>query len=129
MSYNIRRDPSGSMHLRVANSFRWDATKKPPEINCRDDQSLVSFLDFLYQVALENPNIFFGWFRDFILTSRPCRLLGLRPLKLASLALKTGSIENLWEVELRQRLVGLSGLHPTLPKRLLAATCILATYK
>ena len=65
MSYNIRRDPSGSMHLRVANSFRWDATKKPPEINCRDDQSLVSFLDFLYQVALENPNIFFGWFRDF----------------------------------------------------------------
>ena len=64
----------------------------------------------------------------FFLTSRPCRLLGLRPLKLASLALKTASIENLWEVELKQRLVRLSGLHPTLPKRLLAATCILATY-
>ena len=64
----------------------------------------------------------------FFLTSRPCRLLGLRPLKLASLALKTASIENLWEVYLKQRLVGLSQLHPTLPKRLFAATYILATY-
>ena len=79
MSSNIRRDSSGSIHLRVTNSFSFS-------------------------------------------------LLGLRPLKLASLALKTASIKNLWEVELKQRLVGLSQLHPTLPKRLLAATYILATY-
>ena len=39
-----------------------DETKKPPKINLQYDQSLVSFLDFLYKMALESPNIFFGWF-------------------------------------------------------------------
>ena len=131
MSSNIRRDSSRSMQLRVANNFGRDATKKPPKINFRDDQSLVSFLDFLYKLIKWLLKVLIFVLVDlerFFLTSRPCRSLGRRPLKLTSLALKTASIENLREVDLKQRLVGLSELHPTLPKRLLAATCILATY-
>ena len=88
----------------------------------------MSFLDFLYKVPLESPNIFFGWFRQIFSDLATLSLARSPPLKLASLALKTASIENLWEVYLKQRLVGLSQLHPTLPKRLLGATYILATY-
>ena len=118
MSSNIRQDPSGSIWGLITFS------KKPAKINFRDDQSLVSFLDFLYKVLiifLVNLERSFSDLATLSLARSPA-------IKARFACFKDCFDRELVRSWLEASLVGLSETHPTLPKRLLAATCILATY-
>ena len=118
MSSNIRQDPSGSIWGLITFS------KKPTKINFRDDQSLVSFLDFLYKVLI----IFLVNLERSFSDLATLSLARLPAIKARFACFKDCFDRELVRSWLEASLVGLSETHPTLPKRLLAATCILATY-
>ena len=119
MSSNIRQDPSGSIWGLITFS-----KNELAKINFRDDQSLVSFLDFLYKVLIIFLVNLEGFFSDLATLS----LARSPAIKARFACFKDCFDRELMRSWLEASLVGLSETHPTLPKRLLAATCILATY-